>query len=154
MKQIYPIAATSHASAYVLFIPLLILIAALLLYLGYAPKSVRFEIAGGALRIRGDLFYGRTIPLAELQLEHAVATDLTHDPEHQLAFRTNGTGLPGYKGGWFQLKNGQKALVFVTDPHRVVYIPVRAGYVLLLSVSNGDQFLDALKTSLAAQVKT
>ncbi len=58
--------------------------------------------------------------------------------------RTNGAGLPGYQAGWFRLQSGEKALVFVTDLERVVYVPTNEGYSLLLSVEEPDEFLDAL----------
>jgi hypothetical protein len=53
--------------------------------------------------------------------------------------------MPGYKAGWFKLQNGQKALLFVGDSKRVVLIPVRSGYSLLLSVPDAEGFLTALR---------
>ena len=70
--------------------------------------------------------------------------DLSAEPEYKPKWRTNGTGLPGYQSGWFKLQNGQKALLFVADSRRVVFIPVRSGYSLLLSVSDAEQFLARL----------
>jgi hypothetical protein len=58
--------------------------------------------------------------------------------------RTLGTGLPGYKAGWFRLGNGEKALVYLTDLERAVYVPTRAGYSLLLSPADPQAFLNAL----------
>ena len=29
--------------------------------------------------------------------------------------RTMGTGLPGYRAGWFRLRNGEKALLYLTE---------------------------------------
>jgi hypothetical protein len=54
--------------------------------------------------------------------------------------------MPGYQAGWFRLRNGEKALVFVGDPTRVVFIPVRDGYSLLVSVAEADPFLSALRS--------
>jgi hypothetical protein len=39
------------------------------------------------------------------------------------------------------LKNGEKALVFVTDPSRVVRIPTTDGYSVLMSVAAPDEFI-------------
>jgi hypothetical protein len=96
------------------------------------------------LKIVGDV-YGRTIPARELIADQARALDLTLDRDHALALRTNGVGLPGYRSGWFRLRNGEKALVFVTDARRVVYIPTRAGYSVLASVVEPDRFVEALR---------
>jgi hypothetical protein len=89
--------------------------------------------------------YGRTIPGRELIAEQARVLDLTKDTDYALARRTNGTGLPGYKAGWFRLRNGEKALVFVTDPKSVAYVPTRAGYSILVSVAEPARLLEAVR---------
>jgi len=106
---------------------------------------VRFEVSPEGLRIRGDLFYGRTIPRTELMLDQARVLDLTSTTDYKPVRRTNGTGMPGYSAGWFRLQNGEKALVFVGDWTRVAMIPVKEGYSLLLSVPDTDRFLAALR---------
>ncbi len=58
--------------------------------------------------------------------------------------RTMGTGLPGYGAGWFRLRNGEKALAYVTAPSRIAYVPTSDGYSLLLSLEAPDAFLRAL----------
>ena len=57
----------------------------------------------------------------------------------------DGTGLPGYQAGWFRLRNGEKALVYLTDRGRAVYVPTTAGYSVLLSPAEPDAFLAALR---------
>ncbi|MCX5892211.1 MAG: PH domain-containing protein, partial [Deltaproteobacteria bacterium] len=99
----------------------------------YASRHVKFEVSPEGLAIRGDL-YGRRLPASALLREEARVVDLTEDPKYRPVWRTNGAGLPGYGSGWFQLGNGDKALIFVTDKRRVVYLPTREGYALLLSV--------------------
>src|SRR5436190_1568082 len=110
MKEVFPLAPSAGGGGlwlvWVIVVPILLFVG----YLLYAPRSVQFEVSSDGLRIRGDLFYGRFIPAAELIREQARAIDLTVDKEHKLVMRTNGTGLPGYNAGWFQLNNGQKAL--------------------------------------------
>jgi hypothetical protein len=59
--------------------------------------------------------------------------------------RTNGIGLPGYQVGWFRLKNGETALLYVTDESTVTYLPTTEHDVLLLSVENAEAFLQALR---------
>ena len=59
-------------------------------------------------------------------------------------WRTDGAGLPGYGGGWFQLGNGDKALLFVTDKRRVIFCPPGRLLARCLSVAEGGRFLAAL----------
>ncbi len=110
----------------------------------YASRYVRFEVSPEGLAIRGDI-YGRRLPAAVLKTSEARTLDLTATPNFRLVWRTNGAGLPGYGSGWFRLANGDKALVFVTDKQRVVYLPTRKGYVLLVSVEEPEKFLEALR---------
>ncbi|HEX6940527.1 MAG TPA: PH domain-containing protein [Longimicrobiales bacterium] len=109
-------------------------------------ENTRYEVRARDLRIRGTL-YGRRIRRQDLQTEGARRVSV--DKAHPLypKFRTNGIGLPGYAAGWFRLNSGEKALVFVTDPDRVVYVPTRRRFALLLSVDEPDEFLAALRDS-------
>lgn len=56
-----------------------------------------------------------------------------------------GTGLPGYQAGWFRLTNGERALLYLTDRRRAVYVPTTAGYSVLLSPAEPDAFVSALR---------
>jgi hypothetical protein len=113
-------------------------------YLGWSVRHSSFEVSSDALRLRGDL-WGRTVPLAALELDRARRVDLSREPEYRPRRRTMGTGLPGYAGGWFRLANGEKALVYLTDRSRAVYLPTGAGYALLLSPADPDGLLEALR---------
>jgi hypothetical protein len=53
--------------------------------------------------------------------------------------------MPGYAAGWFRLRNGERALTYLTTRDRVAYVPVSDGYVLLLSVRNADALIADLK---------
>jgi hypothetical protein len=111
-------------------------------------RSTIFELSDKALRVHGDV-YGRTIPSTELRAAEAARVDISGGP-FRLVARTVGTALPGYRSGWFRLANGEKALVYVTDPSRVVYVPTTDGYSLLLSVAETDQFVDRLHAMKSA----
>lgn len=148
MQQVFPIVpagtgvvATISVIALIMLLPLV-----LFAYMGWASRHVRFEISEQGLRIRGDL-YGRFIARDDLVAQQARALDLTTDPDHALSWKTNGVGLPGYKAGWFKLKNGEKALVFVTDKTRVVYVPTRRGYSVLMSAADPPALVRALHQS-------
>lgn len=112
-------------------------------YLAYSARNARFEVSPRGVRLVGDL-WGRSIPWEVIDLDGARTLDLRVAPEYRLKRRTMGTGLPGYGAGWFRLRNGEKALAYVTDPSRIAYIPTSDGYSLLLSLEAPDAFLRAL----------
>ncbi len=106
----------------------------------------RFEVSRQGLRIRGD-YYGRQLPAATLRVTEGRRVDLNASTELRPRLKTWGTGLPGYQSGWFRLRNGEKALVYLTDRTKAVYVPTTAGYSLLLSPDDPDGFLAALKAT-------
>jgi len=118
-------------------------IAALLGYIAYSTRGVRFEVSDEGLRIRGDLF-GRLIPRGSLRVEDAQILDLKKEAAHRPLLRTFGVGMPGYSSGWFRLKDGGKGLLFLTDPSRAVYLPTTDGYTLMVSPADPEGFLAAL----------
>lgn len=109
-----------------------------------ASRSARFEVTSEGLRLRGDL-YGRLIPRSQLRLGEARRVDLASERNLQPSWRTMGTGLPGYQAGWFRLRSGEKALLYLTDRSRAVYIPTTESYSLLLSPMDPDGFLSRLR---------
>lgn len=145
--QAFDIAPSSARPLY-FFLPIalvmLVAFSILLVSLLGASRS-RFEISAEGLRLRGDL-YGRLVPRAQLRLDEARRIDLTSEAEYQPRYRTMGTALPGYRSGWFRLRNGGKALLYLTDFHRAVLIPTSAGYSILVSPSDPSAFLAALRT--------
>jgi hypothetical protein len=151
MKFAFPIVPASSGPIWLAAGVGIILVALLLLfgYLAYSSRHVEFVLSKEGLRIKRDL-YGRLIPLSSIVFEEIRALDLKRDREFRMKWRTNGAGLPGYQAGWFKLRNGEKALAFVTDKSRVVYIPTRDGYSVLLSVADPHQFQDACKQIQAA----
>ncbi|HET6568109.1 MAG TPA: PH domain-containing protein [Rhodothermales bacterium] len=111
----------------------------------FSAQRVQFELSPEALSVRGAWPYGRSIPAGALVVDQARQVDLSGASPLRPKWRTNGVGLPGYKSGWFKLRNGEKALLFVTDTERVVYVPTTNGYALLLSVEDPPAFLGALR---------
>lgn len=120
-----------------------------LAYTAYATLHSRVEITANSLRLVGD-FWGRTIPFEQLRLSEARIVDLESASELSPRRRTFGTGLPGYAAGWFRLRSGEKALVYLTTRQGVVYIPTTGGYALLLSVEEPERFLTALRQRISS----
>ena len=106
-------------------------------------RSATFELSEEGLRLHGDI-YGRLIPTSELKAGDAQRVDISSGP-YRPTMRVGGTSIPGYRAGWFRLANGTKALLFVTDPSKVVHVPTTAGYSVLLSVAETDQFVNRLR---------
>lgn len=125
----------------------LIAVAVFLGYIGYSSRHVTFTIDDRALKIQGDI-YGRTIPIESIVVEEARQIDLDRQSPYRPKWRTNGAGLPGYSAGWFKLKNGEKALIFVTQKEGVVYLPTRDNYVVMASISESEEFLRSLRATI------
>lgn len=147
MNQIFHIAPASVRPIWLLF-PLVILAivigttAVIMAGSFRGARSATFELSNEGLRLRGDV-YGRLVPSSELRGTEASRVDVSSGP-FRPTVRTVGTAIPGYRSGWFRLANGEKALLYVTDPTRVVHIPTNAGYSLLLSVAETDEFVERL----------
>ena len=149
MTQVFSL-APGQGSTSSLWMALLILpVFGITAYLSMAPKLIRYEVSPNQLRIRGDLLYGRSLAISDLRLEESQSVDLTTSKEYRLTLRTNGTGLPGYKAGWFRTAGGRKALVFLRGLHEVVVIPHKEGYLLLLSPADPAAFMRSLQSAAA-----
>ncbi len=147
MQEFLIAPAASRAMWFLLLVPgvVICLVVGLLGSALLGARGARFEVSPDGLRLRGDL-YGRLIPIEQLRVGSASRVDFTAMPELRPARRTMGTGLPGYRAGWFRLKNGERALLYLTDEARAVHVPTTAGYSVLLSPREPDRFLEALRT--------
>lgn len=123
---------------------LLVAFISVFVLIGYSSRHVSFTISEQGLKISPAL-YGRFIPHEQIRTEGVRVINLNIDTEYKPKMRTNGIGLPGYAEGWFKLNNKEKALLFVTDPSSVVYIPTAAGYSVLLSVREAEEFAGLIK---------
>jgi hypothetical protein len=144
--QVFPI-IPAHASVYLILVPILLVVligGGVATWAAFSSRHVKFEVSNDGITIRGDMF-GRFVPKDKMVLKAARAVDLSQDEKLKPKWRSGGTGYPGYKSGWYRLADRSKALVFITDPHSVVYIPTVDGSCLLMSVANPEQFLAALK---------
>ena len=126
-EMVFEIAEPSNMAAWIMAT-----IAALLLILGLFLGWLAFSfghpfvvLTNEDLRLNVPL-YGRTIPNAEIAVNQARIVDLNNEPPLNPRFRTNGIGLPGYRVGWFRLRNGDRALAAITRPKQVLYVQQRA----------------------------
>jgi hypothetical protein len=144
--QRFPIAPGSRTATLVataVIAALLAIPAAIALVL--LPRGpVTFTASPGGLQVAGDP-YGRSFPHEDLKPGDARRLDLRSEPAFTLTRRTNGTGLPDYKSGWFDTQGAGKVLVFVSDWSRAVVLPTTLGYTLILSPADPDRLIDSLK---------
>jgi hypothetical protein len=122
---------------------ILIIVFGLFATFGYQSRHTIFVFTDQGLRI-GPGLYGRTIPWEKIAIGNVKVINLDIEKEYQPQWRMNGAGLPGFSAGWFKLKNKEKALVFVTDRSRVVYIPTSENYSVLLSVREAEEFAELI----------
>jgi hypothetical protein len=106
-------------------------------------KHVRFEVADGRLFVRGDIFCWR-FPLSSMNLGPAVVLDLTQWSDFKPRRKIIGTSMPGYQSGEFLLRNGRRAIVFLSDMSRVLCILMDDGKFLLLSCRDPEGLLALL----------
>ena len=144
--EVFPISPASSKPLWILaFIcALLAIVLAALTYTAYSSRHSRIELGAGHIKLIGD-FWGRSIPLEVVNISGVRIVDLNRTGEYRPKRRTLGTGLPGYASGWFRLRSGEKALVYLTNRDGVVYRPTSDGYSLLLSVADPEQFVAALR---------
>ena len=148
MTQVFHIAPTTVRWV-LLTVPATLVLVVLAVAVAVIMKSVNgarastFEVSRDGLRIQGDV-YGRFIPASELVADSVQRVDISQG-NLQPVVRVGGTSLPGYRSGWFRLSDGSRALLYVTDPDKVVHIPTREGYSVLLSVTETDEFVDELR---------
>jgi hypothetical protein len=149
--KIFPMAPVSSSAAAGVVVSILFVIGIIFVifgYLIYSMKHCRFELNDKGLQVKGEI-YARFIPYSSMKLNEIKNLDFTIDKDspYRPVFRTNGAALPGYQSGWFRLSNKEKALLFVSDRTKVIYIPTTEGFSLLLTPDNPQDFVETLKTA-------
>jgi hypothetical protein len=124
---------------------LLALVSILLFYVAASSQYSFLEVSRDTLRVRRDLF-GRRVATSALDLTQARVVNLIESKPLQPKWRLFGAAVPGYLSGWFKLRDGRRALLFVTDQQRVVCVPWRDGRLLLISVEQPEQLLERLSS--------
>jgi hypothetical protein len=109
----------------------------------FSSKNTSISIKDNEVVINSFL-YGRKIPIENISINEIQTINLNQDEEYVIAARTNGTSLPNFKSGWMRLKNGEKALVFLTDIENVLLMPTK-DFVVLFSMERTEEFINKLK---------
>jgi hypothetical protein len=94
--------------------------------------------------------YGKKIPVENILVNEIKAINLNDDKEYGIMLRTNGISLPNFRSGWMKLKNGKKALAFVTGKEKVLLMPTK-DYVVLFSMEKIEEFIGEMKSMLNSE---
>jgi hypothetical protein len=132
-------------------VPVLLTVLFLLIFIAcigvmYYMKNTTIHITNGFLTIKA-FFYGKSIPLDNINVNGIRKLNLYHDDEYNIKIRSNGIGLPNYYTGWMKLNNGNKALVYLTDRKKVILIPTKE-YDILFSTDDFDGIKDTLNETI------
>ena len=130
---------------FAIFLALVILMLVLSIGLIDAIKNSTLILSDSELIIKSFL-YGRKIPLENILVNEVKKINLNENQDYSISYRTNGMRMPNMSLGWMKLKNGQKALAFITDKNSVVSIPT-GDFVVLFSMTNIDEFIGKIKTA-------
>lgn len=129
---------------------MLVLCSVLWWVLSRALRRQSLRLSGDALEVRST-FYRCTTPLAELKLEQARIVDLDEHPELRAMLKTNGFGLPGFRSGWFLLRNRRRSFVATADGRRKLWLPGSGRHDLLLEPADPAALLARLRELAASQ---
>ena len=111
--------------------------------LAWSMHARHVDLEDGHLVLR-RFPWPKRVALSELDLTQARVANLDEERALQPAMKIAGSGLPGYRTGWFRLRGKRTAWVLLTDWRRVLVLPKRDGGLFLLSPERPDALLDAL----------
>lgn len=107
-------------------------------------KRHRLLLDPGGIEV-ATTFYRQRIALADLRIDAARLVRLEEHPDLKPLLKSNGYALPGFRSGWFRLRNWQKAFVATSDGDRVLWLPTSRGFGLLLQPRDPQRLLDRLR---------
>jgi len=137
--------AKAPLPALALLAPVLLVAVTAWVWRSLSRAGVRVD--GGELVVNTGLGRKR-VPLSRLRAAGLRVVDLGERTELRPWLRLWGTGLPGFRAGWYRLRNGEKAVCLLLDRQRVSYLRSDDGLSLLLSLERPDD-LRALITASA-----
>jgi hypothetical protein len=146
MMQVFEVPSTGNHTwlTALMLVPVVIGLAVAVLFW---PRTLSVEVSHEAVTVRGSI-YGRSVPRSQLRLSEARIVDLATEPALRPRIRTNGTGLPNYKVGWFRLSDRERALCFLTTTGSVLYLPTTENYALLISTADPAGLLRSLNGTI------
>ena len=112
--------------------------------LSRAMRRQALQVSADALEVRSSFYRCRT-PLADLRLDQARVVDLDEHPELKPMLKANGFSIPGFRSGWFLLRNRRRGFVAIADGRRKLWLPTRGKHDLLLEPADPAALLARLR---------
>ena len=131
-------------SVIVMVLAVALVMGAIALFLDRMLERHRLLLDAGGIEV-ATTFYRQRIAFAELKLDAARVVRLDEHPELKPLLKSNGYALPGFRSGWFRLRNWRKAFVATSDGERVLWLPTTRGFDLLLQPRDPQRLLDRLR---------
>lgn len=103
------------------------------------------SIDDDGLDIRTTLYH-RHMAWADLDLAAARVIDIDQHPETKPLWKTNGVAVPGFRSGWFRSRRFRKLFVATAGGWRLLWLPTRLGYTLLLQPEHPGTLLERLRS--------
>jgi hypothetical protein len=149
MTSIFPIIPAGPRSFYLMVPVFVILVGVFLVVVWtlYGSQRASLRLSSAGIAFQGDVWGRKTIPLRQIRARDARIVNLDREGDLKPASRRMGTALPGYASGWFRLRNGEKALLYLTDRTKVVYIPTDLGYSIMTSVAEPERLIRELQAT-------
>ena len=137
---------TGHrgGDALVAMLAVALVMGAIALFLDRMLERHRLLLDAGGIEV-ATTFYRQRIAFPELKLDAARVVRLDEHPELKPLLKSNGYALPGFRSGWFRLRNWQKAFVATSDGERALWLPTSRGFGLLLQPRDPQRLLDRLR---------
>ena len=117
---------------------------AIALFLDRVLKRHRLRLDANSIEV-ASTFYRQRIAFSELKPDAARVVRLDEHPELKPMLKSNGYALPGFRSGWFRLRNWRKAFVATSDGERVLWLPTSRGFDLLLQPRDPQRLLERLR---------
>lgn len=105
-------------------------------------QSLRVDAQGIDVR---STFFRTQVAIARLQLDQARVVDLAEHTALRPLLKVRGYSLPGFRSGWYRLRDRRKAFVATADSRLVLWLPSTAGHGLLLDVHDPNGLLRHLR---------
>ncbi len=109
----------------------------------WQATAIRIKATPDELTVGGGL-YQVSLPMNQIETQN-IRVRAKEDQNYFVGLRINGIGMPGLSLGWHRTTGNAKAFVAITRRDRVVIIPTRAGYDILVSPSDPDTFVTEMR---------
>ena len=132
-------------NVYVLFIVLSVAIAfvlVLLIAIMLSIKNINISVKDREIII-DSLLYKRKIPIENVLIDEMKRINLKQNTEYNISYKRGGISLPNLHVGRMRLKNGAKALVYVTNKENVLLMPTK-DFIVLFSMEKIEEFINKI----------